>query len=191
MDDGLKEKILQLRKMGKTYNEIVNLLNCSKSVVSYHCKHNNLQNIGFTKEKISEVKIKEINDYYLTHTAKETAEYFNVSIPSITKYTTNKRVKLTNEEKKKRNILLVKKRRQFLKEKAVEYKGGCCEKCGYNKYIGALEFHHLDPNEKDFGIASNGITRSWEILKKELDQCILVCSNCHREIHGELYSGEA
>ena len=69
---------------------------------------------------------------------------------------------------------------------AVEYKGGCCEKCGYKKYIGALEFHHLDPNEKDFGIADKGFIRSWDKIKKELDKCILVCSNCHKEIHNEI-----
>jgi hypothetical protein len=77
----------------------------------------------------------------------------------------------------------VQRRRDIIKIQAVEYKGGKCEKCGYNKCIGALEFHHKDPNAKDFGIASKGYTRSWEKVKKELDKCILVCSNCHREIH--------
>lgn len=80
----------------------------------------------------------------------------------------------------------VQKRRDKLKELAIEYKGGCCQKCGYNKCLGALEFHHLDPNEKDFGIAEKGITRSFEKLKVELDKCILVCANCHREMHEEL-----
>lgn len=69
---------------------------------------------------------------------------------------------------------------------AVQYKGGQCCICGYNKYVGALEFHHLDPNQKDFGIGSKGYTRSFDIVKKELDKCICVCSNCHREIHAGL-----
>lgn len=80
----------------------------------------------------------------------------------------------------------VQRRRKGLKNLAVEYKGGSCEKCGYNKCITALEFHHLDPNEKDFGIAKSGVTRAWEKVKIELDKCIMVCSNCHREIHEEL-----
>ena len=71
--------------------------------------------------------------------------------------------------------------RQEMKIKAAEYKGGCCQYCGYNKCMGALEFHHLDPKKKDFGIAA--VTRSWENIKDELDKCILVCANCHREIH--------
>lgn len=74
--------------------------------------------------------------------------------------------------------------RQKLKAKAVEYKGGKCARCGYDKYQGALEFHHLDPKEKDFGFGNS--TVSWLKMKEELDKCILVCSNCHREIHGLL-----
>lgn len=77
----------------------------------------------------------------------------------------------------------VKARRQALKKMALEYKGNKCKICGYDKCLQALEFHHLDPNEKDFGIAAKGHTRSWESIKKELDKCILVCSNCHMEIH--------
>lgn len=74
--------------------------------------------------------------------------------------------------------------RRRLKQKAVEYKGGSCIKCGYKKSINALEFHHLEKDEKDFSISRNA-NRKWEIVKKELDKCILVCSNCHREIHDE------
>lgn len=79
----------------------------------------------------------------------------------------------------------VQRRRDMLKEKAVEYKGGKCERCPYNKCIAALDFHHLDPKEKDFGIADNGHTRSWEKIKQELDKCIMLCANCHREEHAK------
>ena len=71
-----------------------------------------------------------------------------------------------------------------MKQKAVEYKGGKCQVCGYNKCIQALQFHHLDPTHKDFSIAH--VTRSWEGIKKEIDKCILVCGNCHVEIHNGL-----
>jgi predicted HNH restriction endonuclease len=46
-----------------------------------------------------------------------------------------------------------------------------------------LDFHHVDSTKKEFGIGNSGYTRSWEKVKKELDKCILVCANCHREIH--------
>ncbi len=77
----------------------------------------------------------------------------------------------------------VQKRRDMLKQMAVEHKGGQCQKCGYNKCISALDFHHIEPQHKDFGISHKGLTRSWEAIKKEIDKCILVCANCHREIH--------
>lgn len=78
-------------------------------------------------------------------------------------------------------------RQQQLKKRAVEYKGGKCNSCGYNKYQGALEFHHLDPKEKDFNI-SKARSLAFENIKEELDKCILLCSNCHKEIHANILS---
>lgn len=77
-------------------------------------------------------------------------------------------------------------RHKKLKELAVTYKGGKCEICGYAKYLGALEFHHKDPTKKDFGIGTHKSTGINEKTKSELDKCSLVCSNCHKEIHGNI-----
>ena len=68
------------------------------------------------------------------------------------------------------------------KVEAINYKGGKCVKCGYNKYPGALDFHHLDPSKKDFSI-SRKKNCSFDIIKPELDKCVLVCRNCHAELH--------
>lgn len=84
---------------------------------------------------------------------------------------------------KEDNYTHVKRFRHKVKERLVEYAGGKCCKCGYDRCMSALEFHHLDPNEKDFGIGERGKTLSFEKMKKEVDKCILVCANCHREIH--------
>lgn len=90
----------------------------------------------------------------------------------------------------------VQKRRDKIKVMAVAYKGGKCVCCGYNRYIGALEFHHTDPTQKDFGISASGYTRSWDSIMSELDKCVLVCANCHREIHSgilncpQIYDGD-
>ncbi len=77
----------------------------------------------------------------------------------------------------------VAKRRKKIREMALEYKGGKCQVCGYKKSNRALSFHHLDPRKKDFGISHKGMTRSWEKTRNELDKCILLCMNCHMEIH--------
>lgn len=91
-----------------------------------------------------------------------------------------------DEKRRKQNVSKVQERRQKLKDMAIEYKGGKCLICGYNRCKSALEFHHTDPNQKDFGISKDGYTRSWEKVKLELDKCICVCANCHREIHSGL-----
>ena len=77
----------------------------------------------------------------------------------------------------------VKKRRKLLREKAREYLGGKCMICGYKRCSGALDFHHRNPKEKAFGLSDRGITRSWEKTKAEIEKCVLICSNCHREVH--------
>lgn len=68
-----------------------------------------------------------------------------------------------------------------MKEKALKYKGNKCSQCGYDKCSSALEFHHENENEKEFSISHTNA--KWDLLKQELDKCILVCANCHREIH--------
>lgn len=92
--------------------------------------------------------------------------------------------KLGNKKKKQEET---KKYLINIKEKCVIYKGGKCEICGYNKCINALEFHHKNPLTKDSKLNSRGINRrqSFEKNKVELDKCILVCANCHRELHYE------
>lgn len=66
----------------------------------------------------------------------------------------------------------------------INLKGGACEKCGYNKCIAALDFHHSNPNEKLFQIDVRHISnKNMKDLLKELDKCVLLCANCHREEH--------
>lgn len=74
-------------------------------------------------------------------------------------------------------------RRRRMRLQAIEYGGDQCQICGYKKCLRSLSFHHKDPSQKDFGLSARGLTRSWEKTKKELDKCILVCANCHMEIH--------
>lgn len=73
------------------------------------------------------------------------------------------------------------KRLKF-KQKCVDYKGGNCIKCNYNKDLTALEFHHINPQEKEFE-PSRMMNKSWETITTELDKCVLLCSNCHKEEH--------
>jgi len=74
-------------------------------------------------------------------------------------------------------------RMQALKRLAVAYKGGKCAVCGYDRYLGAMQFHHVDPSSKDFTVG-NKRSKTLEAIKPELDKCVLVCSRCHAEIEG-------
>lgn len=63
------------------------------------------------------------------------------------------------------------------KSRAVALSGG---KCGYNKCISALEFHHKDPSVKERGLGDSA-SRGWDRYWKEVQKCVLLCANCHRE----------
>lgn len=241
----MKDKIIELRKMGFSYNEICEKLNCSKSTVSYYCsklddnkdsiKNNiKLKNkkqekiesflinpssiddvikmrkekktydeikkiTGLSKHSISKIcrefgmvnsrnrgeisddtKNRVIEMYSELKSIRKVSKILGISRDTVSKYVTIIE-KLTQDERKKRKSKSVIEWRKRVKISLVEYKGSKCEKCEYNKCIRSLEFHHLDPNEKDFTIS--GKSWSFERLKKEVDKCILVCSNCHNEIH--------
>ena len=83
---------------------------------------------------------------------------------------------------KKCNVEGVQKRRDKLKILAIEYKGGKCCKCDYDKSLSALVFHN---EEQDFSLSHRGHTKSWESIKKELDKCEMLCLNCHSEVHNK------
>ena len=86
-----------------------------------------------------------------------------------------------NETRKHQKTIL----RRSMKLQAIKLLGGKCSICGYNKCVDALEFHHTNPEIKEFKLGS-GNTMSWKEYKNEALKCILVCSNCHKEIHNKL-----
>jgi hypothetical protein len=70
------------------------------------------------------------------------------------------------------------------KKQLIEIAGGECCDCGYKKNISALEFHHLDPEKKSFGIDLRKCScAKWDRLVEEVKKCVLICANCHRERH--------
>ena len=87
---------------------------------------------------------------------------------------------------KKKHIDKVINWRRRAKIKLIHYKGGECQICGYDKPIPSVyDFHHRNPEEKEFGIG--GKTIALERLKKEADKCDLLCCRCHQELHEKEY----
>jgi hypothetical protein len=77
--------------------------------------------------------------------------------------------------------VLIRQQRQKLK--AIEYKGGKCMNCGYDRCPAALDFHHRNPDEKLFGLSGSHLRKMDQRIIEELDKCDLLCANCHREKH--------
>ncbi len=121
----MKDKILKLRKLGKSYNEIADKLGCSKSTISYHCSVNG----------------KESN-----------------------------RIKSYETRKKLRDDIKL-------------FYGGKCSICGYNRCLSSLCFHHKDPSIKEEKVAILINARGKFAAYEEAKKCVLVCANCHGEIH--------
>jgi hypothetical protein len=90
----------------------------------------------------------------------------------------------TCKNKHHQSYVAQKKRGVSRKLFLVKALGGCCSLCGYNRNLAALTFHHLDPSVKDFKLDMRSLSnRDLESIYSELDKCILVCHNCHAELH--------
>lgn len=95
-------------------------------------------------------------------------------------FTVGKKTVFCSRQCKNNNSEAVVQWRQRLKLKAIEYMGGKCARCGYDKCPTALTFHHTEG--KTFGIA-HANCRAWSKVKQELDKCVCLCLNCHAEEH--------
>lgn len=165
----IKELLQNLVNKRLSSHKIAKLLNKSQTSIRYWLKKYNL-NTNYLKNRTLDKKCPKCLEI------KNNSEFYgdlsnNRKLSCYCKICLNKQT--------------IDRQRKFKKD-CIDYKGGKCIICQYNKYIGALEFHHLNPNKKDFNIANQRLTKFDNRIKKELDKCVLVCSNCHREIHGEI-----
>ena len=86
------------------------------------------------------------------------------------------------DKDKANNVKYVTKCREKNHDIVLARGGAKCRRCGYDKCSSALEFHHIDPKTKKFGVR-DGNTRSLKSMIAESEKCVLLCSNCHRELH--------
>jgi len=69
--------------------------------------------------------------------------------------------------------------------------GGKCSVCGYNKNLAALTFHHIDPKEKRFQLDMRSLSnRKQSHIDEEASKCLLICNNCHAELHNPKHNLE-
>ena len=178
----MKEEIIKLINEGFTYNDITKKLGCSKSTISYHCSKSKIKSKGKNIDVDDEL-VNKINELYKCgNSTYKISKILGISKSTALKYVDKKIIRVKKKTKTKKDKLEYMKRwKRNLKKSLVEYKGSKCEMCGYDRCIEALEFHHSDPDKKDFSISTKIF--GFEKMKKEVDKCLLLCSICHREKH--------
>ena len=80
---------------------------------------------------------------------------------------------------------LANRHRFKLKAHMIDYKGGCCQLCGYAECFRSLDFHHMEPEQKGFHFGGKH-NFGWDRLRNELDKCVLLCKNCHGQVEEAL-----
>ena len=103
---------------------------------------------------------------------------------------TNTRKQYANwtEEQKINHRANCSKRGNNIKLDLVNLSGGKCLKCGYNKCVQALHFHHVDPSQKSFCLNSRNVRINQEAVLEEWKKCILLCSICHTELEFKIWN---
>jgi len=165
------EELTPYIEEGLSIRKIAEKFNLSFSTIQYWLRKYNLKTKhsfrNLRKENIEEERFcpkcketKNINEFYIHSKNGKAHGYCRICSSNMT----------------------IQRQREF-KQKCIEYKGGKCCKCGYIKCNNALDFHHLDPSKKEIRISSLSLKKFDSDVKEELDKCILVCANCHRELH--------
>ena len=165
----MKDKILELRRNGKSMKSIAKELKCARSTVSYHCNNAGLGG-KYDRKILTHDEINNIKKLYSDgYTNDKLSKDFNVSKYEIKKYTKKlKRYSRFDESltRKQKTAIMVSERRRKLKDMAIDYKGGKCEKCGIKDWNGEelpFELDHIDGNK----------------YNNELPNLQILCPNCH------------
>lgn len=156
--------IVNYLSQGVTFNQISQELNIPSSTLKTWCNDLGIYSRKITQRKDSKIcgrckHSKDKNEFYLQKD-NTYSSYCKVCYAEV-----------------------VKLNKQIFKIKCLEYKGKQCEVCGYNKCIGALHFHHIDPFKKNFSISEFRYREFNDTIKSELDKCQVLCANCHAEQH--------
>lgn len=179
LEETIIKKIESLYSEGNSLNLISKDLNISKATVSYYINKAGLSRYSMPVIITETLLNKMQEDYDSGLTLTEISKKYKIALGRLQEIKRHLPKNLSGYE-------ILKSRRCRIKEELIKHKGGKCEVCGYNKCLSALEFHHLNPKEKDFSIAQTTTYKNMDLLKSEIDKCILVCANCHREIHAGL-----
>jgi hypothetical protein len=138
--------------------------------------------------KLSETQISELRSFYDSgKSLRDCHKQFGYATGTVAKYV-DVRIYSNNQiiQRASAKDGSVKVWLKNTKQKLIEHRGGKCILCGYNKCLGALCFHHINPAEKSFTIS--GKTKAYQKLLLESEKCVILCANCHAEVHNGVSS---
>ena len=167
---------------------MVEFFTCNEGVHSSSLCFGSMSKLGNPKVRegdkphSSEMQSSPLATFYILPLAQ--LLYIRIVFSSYTCYTTLLNgvcMEYTSEQKMYRNQIF---RWRRIKERALQYKGGCCVSCGYNQHPAALQFHHKVPTEKEVTWTKLRL-RSWDKIIEELDKCEILCANCHSILHSK------
>lgn len=178
------EKLIRLVNERKTVPEISRELKSSIPGIWYQLEKLNLKDV--VKRDSRFLQYAELSEKHcpVCKLTKPITDFYQIQKGSKKKARSSCIICDRNRSKTERLI-----RYTSFKTIAINYKGGKCIVCGYNKCFAAMDFHHIKGDSKESTIAdliskSSGNSKSpIEFLKSELDKCVLLCANCHREYH--------
>ncbi len=168
------EKARQLRSQGWSLQKIADELGYSKSWASKYTK----------AVQLPEFKRKELakRGGLFNGNEKDSKSQTRIEIGEANWVEHEKARRLRKRKRwEEKHPNYVRNRKQEIKRKLVKYKGGKCQKCGYDRCIAALDFHHRDPSIKEFSLSRS--QKSFAKQKIEADKCDLLCKICHAELH--------
>jgi hypothetical protein len=159
-----------LVEQGATFKEMAEILDRNASTVRHWMQKFGLKSAGHHRHRSAAVAARDAGLTRFTSTCRRHGQTEFLVFPN-----GRSRCARCNGE-------AVARRRRRVKRVLVEEAGGCCVVCGYDRYVGALHFHHLDPSRKSFALSHEGVTRSLDKARAEVRKCVLLCSNCHAEL---------
>jgi Homeodomain-like domain-containing protein len=163
-----RERLEELVAQGLTTREIAAQLDRSQATVRHWLREYGLRVRRAREPKVQDVR--EVQRWCATH-----------GVTTFVRYGPDDhlRCRLCRRQR-------VSDRRRRVKEILVAEAGGACRLCGYDRSVAALHFHHIDPEQKLFGLALRGVARSLERCRAEARKCVLLCANCHAEVEAGL-----
>ena len=165
-----EDRLREMVESGSTMTVIAAALGCDRATVRRHMRRLGLETSHMARRRALAEARRDGRDTALAHCDRHGVTTFKLRDDGASFRCLRCRTDDVSDARRRR------------KEQLVREAGGRCQICGYDTYVGALQFHHVDPATKRFAISHRGIPRGLATARAEARRCVLLCANCHAEI---------